>query len=96
MLCTNCQTKLPTTKARLQKVNSKLTDLGKTYWDNMSKAFAAVDTALVSQGFEETNGCTETAGTATSFHGNAGEGKWVHISWHRMESGRYELVAYVN
>lgn len=24
------------------------------------------------------------------------EGKWLSLSWHRMESGRYEIVAYVN
>lgn len=29
-------------------------------------------------------------------HVEIGEGKWLSMSWHRMESGRYEVVAYVN
>ena len=94
-LCANCKTAMPSLKTRLTRVNTRLHGM-LTYFDNMGAAFRLIDSALVASGFEETNGCTETAGTETSFHGNVGEGKWLHITWYRMESGRYEVTAYVN
>ncbi len=96
--CENCKARIPSSKTRLRKVNSALYDIGTKYWGTMGEAFRAIDTALVSNGFEETNGAKQTAGTGTTFHACVDEemNSWLHISWYRMPSGRYEVTAYVN
>ncbi len=95
MLCENCKATLPTLKTRTRRVNEHLSVIGMAYWNTLAEAFQAIDGALLSNSFSEMSEATEEAGTENSLHANVGE-KWLHISWHQMISGRYEVTAYVN
>src|ERR1700676_2763472 len=98
MNCDTCKVKIPTLRTRLSRVNSELHQLGLTYQENMGDAFRRIDSALLCHGFADTNSAEGNAGTDTSFHVcvSSDTASWLHVTWHRMESGRYEVVAYVN
>ena len=91
MICETCKAKIPTLATRLRRVNSKLYQLGLTY--HQSVPFEQIHCALSNHGFGP---LTDEAGNATSLHANVGGKSWIHITWHRMSSGKYEVVAYVN
>lgn len=91
MICTNCQAQIPTLKSRLNRVNAKLHELGLTY--HQFVPYEQIDAILKQEGFEDTVGASEGD---KKLDVCVGEGKWLHISWYRMGSGRYEVVAYVN
>ncbi len=95
-LCTECKTKILTLPARLKRVNEALHTVGRQYWTLLGDAMREIDTSLSFHGFADMANGTEETGTEHSTHMNVGEGKWLHISWHRMDSGRYKVVAYVN
>ena len=92
MNCETCKAKLPTLHTRLLRVNSELHQLGLSYWDYLP--VYQVDSALTNHGFAATD--LWQAGNDGRHHEEVGEGKWLSVSWHKMESGRYEVVAYVN
>ena len=96
MLCENCKSKIPSLATRCKRVNEALYKLGQTYHASTSAAFSDIDEALAANGFRKTFEVEGEAGNLTSFHGGAGDSKWIHISWHKMPSGRYEIVAYLN
>jgi hypothetical protein len=87
-LCTNCQSKIPSLRARKQAVNADLHKLGLIYHDYLP--FDQIDQILLSHGF---NALEETG---IKLHEEIGEGLWLSASFYRMESGRWEVVAYVN
>jgi hypothetical protein len=99
MNCDTCKAKIPTLRTRLSRVNSELHQLGLTYQENMGDAFRRIDSALLRHGFADTNFTEVNADIdAASFHTcvSSDTASWLHVTWHRMESGRYEVVAYVN
>lgn len=99
MLCSNCEAQLvPQAKlaTRLRKVNDLLHKLGLEYHDTLSYSLNVVDRVLVENGFKETDSAPIITGVDGKLHCPVGCDKWLTVSWHRMASGRYELVAYVN
>lgn len=95
MKCATCNAKIPTLASRLRKVNSELHQLGLEYHDTLSYSLNATDRILSMYGFYETDG-EITTGRDGKIHLAVGEDKWLSFSWHTTESGRYEVVAYVN
>jgi hypothetical protein len=93
-LCSNCQAKLPTLAARLSRANAELWQLGHTYY--LTVPFDTIDGILSRNGFRTTRDTEETVSHTNGLHAYVGESKWLHINWHKMESGRWEVVAYVN
>ncbi len=76
-----------------RKVNDRLYDIGLTYWESIP--LSLIDMALVDNGFTELEGaiyCGRDGQTSEQI----GERTWLALSWHKMESGKYEVVAYVN
>ena len=74
-------------------VNDRLHSLGLVY--HVSLPISDIDNILGTYGFDETEPaiycgrdgrCSQQVGAYT----------WLHLSWHKMESGRYEVVAYVS
>jgi len=93
-LCTECKRNhVPALATRTSKVNAGLSALP-TYWNTRSEAMDAVNTVLESNGFDPAT--VEAYNPLRSLHTEVGDGKWLSVSLYRMESGRYELVAYVN
>jgi hypothetical protein len=101
MLCKNCEAQLvPQAKlaTRLRNLNAELFDGGKVYWETRSAAMGYVKAALYEQGFAlpEEWAYTLRDSTAT-VRAEVGSGKRLTLHLYRMEeTGRYELVAYVN
>ena len=99
-ICEQCQAKIPTMKTKLRRVNLILFHIGKVYHSNLVDAFGAIDQALISAGFPVMGEALSEAGNSTgafcSLHANLVEGKWLHVFWHRMPSGRFEVTACVN
>lgn len=93
-LCTECKSKIPTLARRLMRVNSELHQLGLEYHANLGPVFHALDLILVKHGFLETD--THFSGVTGRLHQHVGDDKWLSLTAYRMESGRYEIVAYVN
>ena len=81
------------TQATMKRVNDGLYQIGLKYWDYLP--IYEIDSMLVENGFE----ATEVAiycGRVGSAHEEVGHGKYLTFNWHRMDSGRYEIVAYLN
>jgi hypothetical protein len=95
MNCENCKAKMPTLHTRTLRVNSELHQLGLTYHNTLSGALHGVDRILLAHGFCQTD---DAFGSSLDgrLHEQVGDGKWVSVAWHRLDSGRYEVVAYVN
>lgn len=85
------------TKAKLRRaqieVNSRLYDLGKVYHAYIP--VYEIDSILVDNGFEATEPAIY-CGADGKDHQEVGHGKYLSLAWHKMESGRYEIVAYLN
>jgi hypothetical protein len=99
MNCETCKAKIPTLHTRLVRVNADLYQLGLEYRDTLSYSLNAIDRILLANGFVITSGSIELAictGINGQRHIEVGEGKWLSLSWYRLDSGRYEIVAYVN
>ena len=79
-------------KARNQ-VNSKLYELGKDY--HHSIPLENIDVALLTAGFRMTEAAIYCGRDGHS-HEQVGDNTWLSLSWHKMESGRYEVTAYVS
>lgn len=98
-LCTECNAKVPTLKTRLARVNNALHKLGLTY--HASVPWHAIDTVLETNGFNlptYDQKHERPGGSKFDFRtlDEVGEGKWLTVAVHQMESGRYEVTAYVN
>jgi hypothetical protein len=76
-----------------RRVNGLLWELGLTYHDGLP--ITDIDRILAVNGFA----CTESAiycGRDGHSLEQVGAHSWLSLSWHRMESGRYEVTAYVS
>lgn len=54
-----------------------------------------VNAALVQAGFDELEPMI-LCGREGNIHENVGRNRWLSLTWYKMESGRYEVVAYVS
>lgn len=93
--CENCKTKIPTMVTRLHNLNCALAN-GRQYFDTLGAGLLFVYDTLRRFGFQEPDVEYSITQPDGRLHLEIGEGKWVTASWHRMESGRFEVVAYVN
>lgn len=96
MLCENCNSKIPTTQSRQRKVNDALHALGLVYYEHLGDALVRTYDALRANGFTEPEVGYTLPSNQGRIHGEVGDGKWLTVNFFRMESGRYEVVAYVN
>lgn len=79
-------------KARV-KANNAFYKLGRVYHDGL--ALAEIDAVLMANGFtgmEDALYC----GRDGQAHEQVGRRTWITLAWHKMESGRYEIVVYLN
>jgi hypothetical protein len=77
-----------------RKVNSGLFDMGhNVYHDGLP--ITEIDAALVEGGFAQTEPAIY-CGRDGSCHQQVGARTWLSLSWHKMESGRFEVTAYVS
>ncbi len=81
------------TRGILNKINEALYQIGLTYWDCLP--IYKIDSILVDNGLEATEAAIY-CGRDGSTHEEVGQGKYLTLNWHKMESGRYEIVAYLN
>jgi hypothetical protein len=92
--CETCKANLPSVAKRTKSVNDSLWRLGLTYYEFVP--LMAVNAVLERNGFSWDNQPGFMGGASGRIHTEVGDGKWLTLSWYKMESGRYELVAYVN
>jgi hypothetical protein len=83
----------PEDRKRSRKVNEALYQIGLKFWDYIPKY--EIDSALVDNGFDATEPAIY-CGRDGSIHEPVGHGKFLSLTWHKMDSGRYEIVAYLN
>lgn len=95
MICENCKAKIPTLETRLKRVNKALYILGTGYHATLGYSLNAIDRILTGNGFNDPE-TTVTPSNDGWLHCPVGEGKYLHITWHRMASRLYEVTAYVN
>ena len=82
---------------RLRKTNGALYDAGKTYWETLGASITAIEASLALAGFQSDIGLIAPINEGEyRLHVEVGDNKWLSASWHRMESGCWEVVAYVN
>ena len=93
-ICEKCQETLPTLSTRLRKVNYELWTLGFKY--HRLLPVNEIDSTLERYGFHVSSVWRFRGGDEAKVHEEVGEGKWLSFSAHRMESGNWEVVAYVN
>ncbi len=79
---------------RLRRVNFVLHKLGLTFHSPLP--IYAIDSALVAGGFSVTREWTRVSNTEMKVHEEVGDGKWFSVSAYKMDSGNWEVVAYVN
>jgi hypothetical protein len=98
MNCETCNAKIPTLHTRLMRVNSELWELSRDYYTTLAYPLGAIERILSKHGFaiSDSPDVAICAGVDGRRHTEVGDGKWLSLTWHRMESGRYEVVAYVN
>ena len=96
MNCETCKAKIPSLRTRLNRVNEALAGIGSIYYHSLGNAVYEIDSALEANGFAATEWDGTVYGNTRRVNEEVGDGKYVHISLYRLESGRWEVVAYVN
>jgi hypothetical protein len=91
-LCSNCQAKIPTLQTRVKRVNNALHNLGLSYHEARFRVLDSINSILEDNGFRVLNWNI----VSDRMESEIGEDKWIAISFYRMESGRWEVVAYIN
>lgn len=76
-----------------KRVNDALYDMGLLYWHSIP--LANIDAILTHGGFRETEPAIYCGREGTS-HERVGDYTWFTMTWHKMESGKYEVTAYVS
>ena len=76
-------------------VNRKLQDAGRKYWETLSVPLHAISGWLIEEGF---TGMADGiyCGVDGSVHEQVGPHTWIALQWHKMESGRFEINAYLS
>jgi hypothetical protein len=73
-------------------VNHKLADVSRTY--HVGLPIGVIADWLAEEGFELRDGIY--CGEDGRIHEQVGPHTWLSLTWHKMESGRYEIVAYLS
>lgn len=76
-----------------KRANEVLHKMGRVYHDSVP--LADVSELLRWNGFEPLEDML-LCGREGSLHENVGRNRWLSLTWYKMESGRYEVVAYVS
>ena len=76
-----------------KRLNENLYRLGLTYWECIP--LSTMDAMLTHEGFRETEPAIY-CGRDGSSHERVGDYTWFTMTWHKMESGRYEVIAHVS
>lgn len=77
-----------------RKVNAVLHGLGLAYHDSLP--ICTIDDVLLANGFNATEPAIYCGRDGNCSPMQVGEFTWLSLSWHKMESGRYEVTAYVS
>jgi hypothetical protein len=77
-----------------RRVNNALHALGLLRHDSLP--IAEIDAALAANGFEETEPAIYCGRDGNCSPMRVGTYTYLSLSWHKYDSGRYEVVAYVN
>ena len=93
MNCPTCNAKVPSLAQRKRRVNSELYQVGLTYYDSLP--MAPVDSILTSHGFASLEHGLY-CGNEGRINEPVGDNTYLTMTWYRMSSGRFEIVAYVN
>jgi len=88
-LCTECKAKIPTISTRRKRVNEALHYLG-TYYHNI------LPLSRINEILEENGFSPATFSQIGHVHEYVEDGTWLSVSYYRMDSGNWEVVAYVN
>jgi len=80
--------------ARRMAVNEELHRIGQTYWASKSQIIYVVNDALELNGFSIQS--VETFHNLNHLHTEVGLGLYLSASFYRMDSGNWEVVAYVS
>lgn len=81
------------TRRSAAKVNDQLYLLGLAYHDFIP--VYQIDEILTSNGFDATEPGMY-CGRIGRVHEPVGQNRYLTINWHKMPSGKYEIVAYLN
>ena len=76
-------------------VNRKLQNVSRTYWKTLSAPLHVIDGWLREEGFTALADGIYT-GTEGRVHEQVGPRTWIALTWCKMESGHYEIVAYLS
>ena len=76
-----------------REVNAHLSDMGARYHDGIP--VQEIDGILCQHGFNATEPAIY-CGREGRAHEQVGEKTWLSLTWFKMPSGRYEIVAYVS
>jgi hypothetical protein len=77
-----------------KRLNDWLHSLGHNRYHN-SVPLDDVNDALVAYGFDALE-LMLLCGREGQLHEAVGHDKWLTLTWYKMETGRYEVIAYVN
>lgn len=77
----------------MRGVNDALYGLGRTYHDSVP--LETVNELLTHYGFDRLESML-LCGRQGRLHESVGRNRWLSLSWYKMESGRWEVVAYVS
>ena len=84
-----------TTEAKAAKnVNNRLHELGLTYHEGLP--LDTIATLLSAHGFRGEAMDGIYTGTEGRMSDQVSAKRWIHMTWYKMPSGRFEIVAYVN
>jgi len=75
-----------------KRANRKLAALGNYHY---GLALVEIDDILESEGFNPLEPAIY-CGADGHTHAQVGAKTWISLSWHKMESGRYEVVVYLS
>lgn len=80
-------------RTNTRHVNNYLYEMGRAY--HVSVPLDEVNTVLKTYGFDELEAII-LCGREGRIHENVGHNRWLSLTWYKMDSGRYEVVAYVS
>jgi hypothetical protein len=81
-----------TERSNRTKANNALHTLGLTYHESIPLVW--IDSILTDNGFKATEEAIYCGRDGRSTE-QVGDRTWLTLNWHKMESGRYEIVVYL-
>lgn len=83
------------------KLNGLLEPVNKTRYQGKAQAFGVIQDAIAESGFnwhefEDSTSAGRVNGNEGRVHVAIGNGIYMTVTWYKMESGKYEIVAYAS